>query len=36
MVEIRVGVTDAGGVHGLVRRLAGVFVVAPAPVTSNL
>jgi hypothetical protein len=25
MVEIRVGVADAGGVHGLMRRLAGVF-----------
>jgi hypothetical protein len=25
MVEIRVGVADTGGVHGLVRRLAGVF-----------
>ena len=25
MVEIRVGVADDGGVHGLVRRLAGVF-----------
>ena len=25
MVEIRVGVTDAPGVHGLMRRLAGVF-----------
>ena len=25
MVEIRVGVADAGGVHGLLRRLAGVF-----------
>jgi hypothetical protein len=25
MVEIRVGVANAGGVHGLMRRLAGVF-----------
>jgi hypothetical protein len=25
MVEIRVGVADAPGVHGLMRRLAGVF-----------
>jgi hypothetical protein len=25
MVEIRVGVADAPGVHGLIRRLAGVF-----------
>jgi hypothetical protein len=25
MVEIRVGVADARGVHGLIRRLAGVF-----------
>jgi hypothetical protein len=25
MVEIRVAVADAAGVHGLVRRLAGVF-----------
>jgi hypothetical protein len=25
MVEIRVGVTDARGVHGLMRRLASVF-----------
>ena len=25
MVEIRVGVADASGVHGLMRRLAGVF-----------
>lgn len=25
MVEIRVGVADAGGIHGLMRRLAGVF-----------
>jgi hypothetical protein len=25
MVEIRVGVADARGVHGLMRRLAGVF-----------
>jgi hypothetical protein len=25
MVEIRVGVPDGGGVHGLMRRLAGVF-----------
>jgi hypothetical protein len=25
MVEIRVAVADATGVHGLVRRLAGVF-----------
>jgi hypothetical protein len=25
MVDIRVGVADVGGVHGLIRRLAGVF-----------
>ena len=25
MVEIRVGVADAGGVHGLIQRLVGVF-----------
>src|SRR5205809_5904798 len=30
MVEIRVGVADAGGVHGLLRRLAGVFDRSPA------